>query len=173
MILSWQRNTAAKSAAPSRRHFHGVFPTVLCRFSIMLIFNAIHRPLLPDCLCKSSKTVQNASKTVNFASQGSQSRSPALTILRCYLDYFAPRNTQNDMPKGSKRHSKPCFPAPETWFPGISECARKCQPSCRVIFLCRLLWGRGELWQISLPLPDDEKISEFWKFYAMTLTYLE
>lgn len=126
--------------------FTAFFRRFFCRFSIMLIFNVIHRPLLSACLCKLSKTVQNASKTVNFALQGSQSRSPALTILRRYIDYFAPRNTQNDMPKGSKRLPKPCFSAPETWFPSISECARKCQPSCRVIFLCRLLWGRGELW---------------------------
>ena len=120
------------------------FLLFLWLFCISLTCSVLHEFAVFRCICKTSKIVQIACKTVCFASPRSQSCATNKSILQPYFDYFALQNTQNDTPKGCERHPKRHFFHPETWFPCICERARKCQPSCRVILLCRLLKGRGE-----------------------------
>ena len=116
MIQSWHRKTAAKSDTSSWHRFYGGFLAFSRLWCISLIFKTIHHLSNPHHVFVSSKTVQNACKTVNLATWNSQSCSPTLTILQPHFDYFALPNIQNDTPKSQERHSKPCFPPQKTWF---------------------------------------------------------
>ena len=99
----------------------------LLLFCISLTCSVLHEFAVFRCICKTSKIVQIACKTVCFASPRSQSCATNKSILQPYFDYFALQNTQNDTPKGCERHPKRHFFHLETWFPCICERARKCQ----------------------------------------------
>ena len=103
------------------------FLLFLWLFCISLTCSVLHEFIVFRCICKTSKIVQIACKTVCFASPPSQSCATNKSILQPYFDYFALQNTQNDTPKGCERYPKRHFFHPETWFPCICERARKCQ----------------------------------------------
>ena len=131
MTLSWHTKNAVKSAASYRRQFYGVFLSFSRSWCTSLIFKTI--PPLHNLrhVFVSSKTVQNACKTVNLASWNSQSCSPTLTILQPHFDYFAASLWLFRHSKHSKWHSEEprttlqtMFSAPENM---ISVCSKECK----------------------------------------------
>ena len=112
---------------------------------ISLIFKTIHHLNNPRHVFVSSKTVQNACKTVNLASWNSQSCNLTLTILQPHFDYFALPNIQNDTPKSQERHSKPCFPPLKTWFPCVQRSARTYQSPAIIAIIYSLHFNTIQL----------------------------
>ena len=111
-----------------------------------LIFNVIRKFVFYRCACVSSKTVQNACKTVCFGSSSSQSCGLTLTILQSYIDYLRLLNTQNSMPEGTERHLEAYFSSPETRFSCLGECAGKCQRQCQ--------------YDIIIAMPEDRLVQQ-------------
>ena len=146
MILSWHWKTAVKSAASSCRRFYGGFLSFSWLLCMSLIFNVIRKFVFYRCACVSSKTVQNACKTVCFGSSSSQSCGLTLTILQSYIDYLRLLNTQNSMPEGTERHLEAYFSSPETRFSCLGECAGKCQRQCQ--------------YDIIIAMPEDRLVQQ-------------
>ncbi len=90
----------------------------------------MYKKPFPLRIFKSSKTVQDASKTVNFGLESSIFCGFTLTVLQPHFDYFTLQDSQNDAPNGKERHSKPHFHVLQSCFSCVYDRARKCQPRC-------------------------------------------
>lgn len=110
------------------------FLLFLWLFCISLTCSVLHKFAVFRCICKTSKIVQIACKTVCFASPRSQSCASNKSILQPYFDYFACKTLKTTLRRAANTTRNGIYFTRKHDFPVFANVQESVRRRVRMIF---------------------------------------